>query len=152
MRRRSSVELMGRKRQVRLSRAEENKGRHCLGRAMRVPAGEARLCARGRAGRGDAMRCGAGSLLGRRVTSRRVKIRCCRIRGASGFERRVRAAKGSSAKGSMPLGSPGTARSQQRLAKQLPKKLKSHPNPAGWRVQMGRRKAIPRWRFCGLMN
>jgi hypothetical protein len=113
MRRRSSVELMGRKRQVRLSRAEENKGRHCLGRAMRVPAGEARLCARrGARGRG---RCDA--VWGRQrarpacdVEEGKVKIRCCRIRGASGFERRVRAAKGDSAKRSV-VRQAGAARS-----------------------------------------
>ena len=97
MRRRSSVELMGRKRQVRLSRAEENKGRHCLGRAMRVPGGEARLCARRGALGGDAMRCGAGSVLDRRVTSREGKNPMLSDQGSVRF-REARAAKSDNAK------------------------------------------------------
>lgn len=40
MRQRRGVELMGGKRQIRLSRAEENKGRQCLGRMTRVPGWE----------------------------------------------------------------------------------------------------------------
>lgn len=68
------VELMGRQRQVRLGRAEENEGRQCLGR-LRVPvAGGKRVISELVAeSRCDAAEWGRVLLLGRRVTSRKGK-------------------------------------------------------------------------------